>query len=106
MRRCASVIRNEIVLEVWSKTYRVQPGQRQRAFRWSLIVLRRWRHGPVLAAALLPVSSRTLFRCLKIVLVVFSDTLLYAFAPIAQDVAPNISSSMPRTTQHRRRGPW
>jgi cell division protein FtsZ len=47
-----------------------------------------------------------LFRVFEIVSVVFSDKLLYAVAPTAQDVVRNISMPMARPTQYRRKGPW
>jgi cell division protein FtsZ len=47
-----------------------------------------------------------LFRDFVIVSVVFFDKLLYAFAPVAQDIVRNISTSMAQATQHRRKKPW
>src|SRR5678816_3507744 len=46
------------------------------------------------------------FQDFVIVSVVFFDKLLYAFAPVAQDIVRNISMPMARATQHRRKGPW
>ncbi len=53
-----------------------------------------------------PESSRILFHVFAIVSVVFFDKLLYAFAPVAQDIVRNISRPMARATQHRRKKPW
>ena len=38
--------------------------------------------------------------------VVFSDKLLYACAPVAQDIVRKISMPMAQATQHRRKRPW
>src|SRR2546422_7108505 len=53
-----------------------------------------------------PVSLLISFQDFEIVLVVFFDKLLYAFAPVAQDIVRNISMPMPRAAQYRRKGPW
>jgi cell division protein FtsZ len=47
-----------------------------------------------------------LFQDFEIVSVVFFDKLLYASAPVAQDIVRNISMPMERATQHRRKKPW
>src|SRR6185295_13311548 len=51
-------------------------------------------------------SSRILFHDSVIVLVVFCDHLLYAVAPVAQDIVRYISMPMARAAQYRRKGPW
>src|SRR3989449_2006557 len=53
-----------------------------------------------------PVSLLISFQDFEIVLVVFFDKLLYAFAPVAQDIVRNISMPMPRAAQNKRKRQW
>jgi cell division protein FtsZ len=47
-----------------------------------------------------------LYQDFVIVSVVFYDKLLYAFAPVAQDIVRNMWMPMARATQHSRKKPW
>src|SRR6266508_3971762 len=82
------------------------PGPRPPGSRWLPVVLRpascAWQWADVARRE----SSRILFQDSAIVSVVFFDKLLYASAPVAQDIVRNISMPMARATQYRRKGPW
>src|ERR1041385_7556214 len=86
--------------------WRVQRGPLRPDLHWWPVVRRQVSYVLLPAVVDQLASSRILFRDSAIVSVVFSDKLLYAFAPVAQDVVRNISMPMAQATQHRRKKPW
>src|SRR6266850_4987149 len=82
---------------------RVQRGRPRRDWLWSQVGLNKVSCVPGWPDEARQANLRILYRVFEIVSVVFFDNLLYAFAPVAQDIVRNISTRMARATQHRRR---